>query len=272
MKSPLVALLITAVALSACSNSSAASTSSFAPSIVRPEASPPPVTSADFKEIVPGFGETGAIDRADCGDPTQWELVSGGAGSNTGSALGGGYPSIGANSWYAKPPSGSKARAYAICAKPALFKNKTIVWPPQLPAANGVATARCPNGYVLLSGAGLTTLPSGQKFTGEYVDMTVTNEYTADGGVAAQISCGRASAFKFIGNQTAHYPTSLYAACPTGYSAVGGLSGINDWPQLPYQEHAGSAGQPGNAGLGGWWVQGNPKQAALVSWVACVRT
>ena len=230
------------------------------------------VTAADFKWHVAGFGEAGQLVTAHCGDKSQWRVVAGGAGSNDGSAIGGGFPTVKTNQWSALPQSGAKGRVYLSCARASLFNHRTLIWRRIVKAINGQASATCPSGYGLVSGSALIT-SSGQKITKTFVDNAIPpRQYWVFGGASVQISCGRVNAVTFIRTQANDQPQNVFAACPKGYTVIGGLTGIGYWPYPPLQSHPGAPGQPGNAGFAGWWIQAPKDQnyQTVVSWAACV--
>ncbi len=264
-----IAALLAAVSIAACSSGGGSQLPAAAGA--NADAFGPLVNSQDFKWSVTLFGEKGQPVRASCGDPLQWRVIGGGAGSNDGSAVGTGVPDIAKNGWVATPQSGSQARAYVSCAKAVLFHYRSVVWKKPANAIVSTATVSCPNGYVPISGAGVIAV-SPEKVTGSYLNRTTLAFYVT-GGAQAVISCGRtANGFSLTGSIATGHPRTVYSACAHGTTAVGGLSGNGNYQQPPYQSYPGGPGKPSNPPPLGWWVQVGASNPGAESWAACVPT
>jgi hypothetical protein len=253
------AIAVALMALSGCSGSRGAST--IPPDLsTQAEAQPQAVSSSEFKRIAT-WGAKGKIAVAQC--PQGYRVVAGGSSSSDGSFVGTGYANSKFDSWYVHPDSNASAEAFASCLPRAIARTD-FRWHSS-GSISGLAGAQCRRGFTLVTGFGLGTI------TNAWFNAS-TNTYWVSGGAVAYASCARVSAgvvIKHAWNKS-QKPKSVYAGCGSGYSAIGGSMGDNQWPGPPVQEHPGVASGPGQHGYAGWWTFSNAMNE--LTWAACVPT
>ena len=248
------AAIVVLISLSACSGGNEPISSSMDLSAARSLA----VTSVDFKRIV-AWGSAGAPAVAQC--PAGYKIVAGGSSSSNGSFVGTGYASTTLDAWIVKPASNASAESFATCVAHDVA-HTDFKWESGGPTSN-VAAARCPSGYLLVTGYGVGSVKTSW-FNSD------TNSYWVTGGGTAYASCVRSDAgvvIKHAWNESQN-PKDVYAGCGSGYTVIGGSMGDTQWPGPPVQQHPGVESSPGMHGYDGWWTFSNASNE--LTWAACV--
>jgi hypothetical protein len=252
------ALTIVLAWLCACSGSPTAPVpSGLAGSHMRPLI----VTAADVKRVV-AWGPKGQVAVAQC--PQGDKVVAGGSSSSDGSFVGAGYANSGNTAWIVKPSrSGASAEAFASC----VSRNTaglSFRWRLAFPR-NGLASAQCRVGYVLVTGYGTGTVKE------SWFD-SATNTFWVNGGGTAHASCVRSDAGVLVRHawNKSQKPKIVFAGCGKGYTVLGGSMGDSAWPGPPIQNHPGDASGPAAHGYDGWWTFSNANNE--LTWAACVRS
>ena len=252
------AAIVVLMSLYACSGNEPISSPSTA--MEATARSSPAVTSNDFKRVA-AWGSTGAPAVAQC--PQGYKVVAGGSSSSNGSFVGTGYASTALDAWIVKPASNASAESFATCVAHRVGR-ADFKWKTGGPSSD-VAAARCPAGYVLVTGYGVGAIKA------SWFDSN-TNSYWVTGGGTAYASCVRGDAgviIKHAWNESQN-PKTVYAGCGSGYTAIGGSMGDSQWPGPPIQQHPGDESSPGTHGYDGWWTFSNASNE--LTWAACVPT
>jgi hypothetical protein len=253
------ALIIVAASLYACSGSNAAP---MLPLQTAARDMRPSIVTAKQVARVAAWGPKGQVAVAQC--PQGDKVVAGGSSSSDGSFVGTGYANSGNTAWIVKPSrSSASAEAFASCVSKG-SAGESFRWRLAFPR-NGLASAQCRVGYVLVTGYGTGTVKD------SWFDPN-TNTYWVNGGGTAHASCARSYAgivIKHAWNKS-QKPKIVYAGCGSGYTVLGGSMGDSAWPGPPIQQHPGDASGPAIHGYDGWWTFSDA--ANELTWAACVRT
>ena len=171
------------------------------------------------------WGQSGGRAIAQC--PAGTQLIAGGSNSSDGAAVGTGYADLNTNSWIVKDTS-SQPEAFASCADSVVSGD--FLWVPQQAGSDGIAEARCPAGFSVVTGFAL-----GAKF--QWIDAT-NQSYWATGNstTTAYASCTSLSSAN--GNKIAFVtksapsqdPQQWTTGCPSNYKPIGGSFGTQQYP------------------------------------------